>query len=321
MKDFVPRRGLKPSTIQKAIWNHKVTGLDKAFPKSQPGTIYGEMTREEKEIITEYEATLPEDKLNKWKHQNQCVNQVTQLKYDKETKMWWAKIPGEDDPKREFVDKDYPRWWMEQNFHSDFIEMTIMKEVWLPIPVGNSSTDHAPSKLLTDIKMQFPQKNKNTCLFSGLASALSYCKRKKEATSLIRRATKVEHLDMDSQIVEVKRFMISYLPSIGQSKSFNVRASNHKKNDLSLDDLCENKTPFVTIVIPQMKNGNQNHAFAVVDDLIFDSTQSHAMKLTKESIEWICKPNDGFLRIKAAYRFQQKFHTKENWTRPMKKHW
>ena len=287
VRDFVPRRGLKPSSIEKAIWTHKVTGLNKAFPKSQPGTIYGEMTKEEKEIIKEYEATLPEDELNKWKHQNQCVNQVTQLKYDKESKMWWAKIPGEDDPKREFVDKDYPRWWMEENFHSDFIEMTIMKEVWLPVPVGNSSTDDAPRQLLTDIKMQFPQKNKNTCLFSGLASALSYCKRKKEATSLVRRATKVEHLDMDSQIVEVKRFMISYLPSIGQSKSFNIRASNHKRNVLSLEELCANKTPFVTIVIPQMKNGNQNHAFTVVDDLIFDSTQSHAMKLTKESIEWI----------------------------------
>ena len=117
--------------------------------------------------------------------------------------------------------------------------------------------------------------------------------RMKEATSLIHRATKVEHLDMDSQIVEVKQFMISYLPSIGQSKSFNVHASNHKKMFCLLKN-CVQKTPFVTIVIPQMKNGNQNHAFTVVDDLIFDSTQSHAMKLTKESIEWICKPNDGF---------------------------
>ena len=70
-----------------------------------------------------------------------------------------------------------------------------------------------------------------------------------------------------------------------------------------------------------MKNGNQNHAFCVVDDLIFDSTQSFAMKLMKESVEWICKPNDGFERIKAAYRFQQKFNTKENWTHTMKKQW
>ena len=297
VKDFVPKRGLKPSTIEKAVWNHRVTGLNKAFPPSQPGTIYGEMNDEEKEIIKEYEATLLEKELNKWNHQNHCINQVTQLKYDKESKMWWAKLPGEDDPKNEYVDKGYPRWWMEENFHSDFIEMTIMKEVWLPIPVGDSSECTAPKHLLTDVKIQFPQKNKKTCLFSGLASALSYCKHKKEATSLIRRATKVENLDLNSQILEVKRFMASYLHSIGQSKNFNVRTSNHKKNELSLEQLCEDKTLFVTVVVPQMKNGNQNHAFCVVDDLIFDSTQSHAMKLTNKSVEWICKLNDGFERI------------------------
>ena len=91
------------------------------------------MNAEEEETIKEYKATLPEKELNKWKHQNHCVNQVTQLKYDKETKMWWAKLPGEDDSKNEYVNKGYPRWWMEENFHSDFIELTIMKEVWLPV--------------------------------------------------------------------------------------------------------------------------------------------------------------------------------------------
>ena len=115
--------------------------------------------------------------------------------------------------------------------------------------------------------------------------------------------------------------MASYLPSVGQSKSFNVHMSNYRRNELSLEQLCEDKMPFVTVVVPQMKNGNLNHAFCVIDDLIFDSTQSYAMKLIKESTEWICKPNYGFERIKAAYHFQQKFHTKENWTPPMKKHW
>ena len=89
--------------------------------------------------------------------------------------MWWAKLPGEDDPKNEYVNKGYQRWWMEENFHSDFIEMTIMKEVWLPVPVGNSLEAIALKELLTEVKIQFPQKNKNTCLFSGLASALTYC--------------------------------------------------------------------------------------------------------------------------------------------------
>ena len=40
-------------------------------------------------------------------------------------------------------------------------------------------------------------------------------------------------------------------------------------------------------MIPQGKDGSINHAVAVVEDLIFDSTQSHAMKLKKESFDWI----------------------------------
>ena len=32
VKDFIPKRGLKPSTIEKVVWNHKVAGLNKAFP-------------------------------------------------------------------------------------------------------------------------------------------------------------------------------------------------------------------------------------------------------------------------------------------------
>ena len=163
------------------------------------------------------------------------------ISYTIEVRQGNKDVPGEDDPKNEYVNKGYPRWWMEENFHSDFIEMTIMKEVWLPIPVGNSSEVIAPKDLLTEVKIQFPQKDKNSCLFSGLASALSYCKCKKEATSLVCRATKVENLDLNSQILEVKRFMASYLPSVGQSKNFNVHTSNHRRNELSLEQLCKGK--------------------------------------------------------------------------------
>ena len=80
-----------------------------------------------------------------------------------------------------------------------------------------------------------------------------------------------------------------------------------------LQELFKNVTPYVMIIIPQMKNGSQNHAFCVVDSLIFDSTQVKAMKLQKTSVEWICKPNNGFRYIHSAYCFNQKWKTKESW--------
>jgi hypothetical protein len=54
-------------------------------------------------------------------------------------------------------------------------------------------------------------------------------------------------------------------------------------NRLSLDELVQNKTQFLTVVIPCAHEGSASHAVVVVNDIIFDATQSHAMKLCKES--------------------------------------
>ena len=199
------------------------------------------------------------------------------------------------------IDKGYPKWWMDENFHPDYIEMTKFRDQFLPVPVGDSNEQEAPVELLTDIKIAFPHKQRSTCLFSSTASALAYCKRKPEATSLIRRSNKVENLDLSSQIKEIRNFMESYIPSVGVCKVYGVRTGRHKRVELTLQDLCENITPYVTIVIPQMTNGSQNHAFCVVDDLIFDSTQVKALKLQESSVEWICQPNNGFRKIHSAF--------------------
>ena len=92
---------------------------------------------------------------------------------------------------------------MDENFHPDYIEMTKFRDQFLPVLVGDSNEEEAPVELLTDIKIAFPQKQRSMCLFSSTASALAYCKRKPEATSLIRRSNKVENLDLLSQIKEI----------------------------------------------------------------------------------------------------------------------
>ena len=155
-------------------------------------------------------------------------------------------------------------------------------------------------------------------MFSSTASELAYCKRKREATNLICRSNKVENLDLLTQIQKIRDFMEPYIPSVGVCKLFGVRTSRHKRQDITLQELCEEITPYITIVIPQMMNGSQNHAFCVVDDLIFDSTQVKAMKLQESSVEWICQPNKGFRKIHSAYCFNQKWKTKESWNRKTK---
>jgi hypothetical protein len=67
-------------------------------------------------------------------------------------------------------------------------------------------------------------------------------------------------------------------------------------------------------------DGSNNHAFVVVDDLIFDCTQTHAMKLCRESLDWICGEN-GIASINIALRFNQSFGTKERLPHKEKTNW
>jgi hypothetical protein len=80
------------------------------------------------------------------------------------------------------------------------------------------------------------------------------------------------------------------------------------------------KTMFPTVIIPYGKDGLNNHAFVVVDYLIFGSTQTHAMKLCRESLDWICGEN-GMASINIALRFNQSFGTKERLQHKEKTNW
>ena len=198
---FNPNRGLRDKTLENAQWKNLVAGLNKAFPKSQGNadTRYGPMNRTDIAEIQKYEATLPQEELDKWRHQNQMIDQVVAMKYDKKSRKWWARIPSEKNPNSFQINKGYPKWWMDENFHPDYIEMTKFQDQFLPVPVGDVNEDKAPPDLLTNIKVAFQQKQRSTCLFSSTASALAYCKRKQEATNLIRRSNKVENLDLLTQ--------------------------------------------------------------------------------------------------------------------------
>jgi hypothetical protein len=67
-----------------------------------------------------------------------------------------------------------------------------------------------------------------------------------------------------------------------------------------------------------------NHAFCVVDDLIFDASTPYALKLTMESVNWIFDDDD--VNIFQALRFNLKvspegLKLKERYTRQVTYHW
>ena len=91
---------------------------------------------------------------------------------------------------------------------------------------------------------------------------------------------------------------------------------------MTREDLVTTTTIFPTLVIPVGHDGSTSHAVTVVDDLLFDSTQKTAMKLKKESLNWICGTK-GFMKFYMVLRFchreggdKERLERKEvtNWT-------
>jgi hypothetical protein len=70
-----------------------------------------------------------------------------------------------------------------------------------------------------------------------------------------------------------------------------------------LDLKAETSHSWALVVILLGGDGGIGHAITIVGDLIFDSTQSHALKLGKNSLDWWCANDHGFESIYMAIKF------------------
>ena len=99
---------MRDKTLENAQWKNLVNGLNKAFPIPQGKTSskYGPINRRDIGEIQKYKGTLPQEELDKWNHQNQMIDQVIAVKYDKKLWKWWAQIPLEKTPIASKLTKD-----------------------------------------------------------------------------------------------------------------------------------------------------------------------------------------------------------------------
>jgi hypothetical protein len=194
---------------------------------------------------------------------------------------------------------------------------------WWPMVIGKAryENDKAPGELLVPkIKIKYPQNDRDQCFICGVASSLYYCGLKQASHEICQGAQKFEFITKPQALKELRHVMRELVPCIGDCMVFNVRTKNKKNNELTIQDLLEIKTSYPTLVIPYGKDGSNNHSFVVVDNLIFDSTQKHAMKLCRESLDWICG-DDGMASINVALRFNRSHGTKERLQHKSKTNW
>jgi hypothetical protein len=155
---------------------------------------------------------------------------------------------------------------------------------------------------------------------------LFYCGFKEEAKDLAAQAPDLSLGDYDTGLFKLKEFMLNLVPLIGRATLYQkkTKRSDKKRRIMTWDNLINEKTIYPTLVIVSSEKQGSNHAFCVVDDLIFDLTTPRALKLTMESIQWIFNECD--IKIHEAMRFNQKCnapgqHDQRTYTREMKTNW
>lgn len=198
--------------------------------------------------------------------------------------------------------------------------------VWVGPSVGDSRNNgSAPRHLCTDVKLLYEQHGNPFCLTYSLASALFHCGLKFPAYELARLAPDFAEMHTNKAISSLKELMANLVPVIGRPTMYGIRTGrNKKKRTLTFENLFNTLTPYPTIVVPSTKDMKGTHAFCVVDDLIFDSITPFALKLQRESVEWIFNGAEAI--IEYALRFDTKVSPRgvritETYNRTLTFHW
>ena len=201
--------------------------------------------------------------------------------------------------------------WVKWFFDGVYVQLIMMKpNTWWPVVIGShrkEATTAPESLLVKEIFMKYPQHDLDHCLTKGMASCLFYCGERDVAQTLSRLGRQFVHLTKHVAIQYLRTKMKEMLPCIGDVLILTGKAKPKKKGDktgISIQQLIDDKTRFPTLVIPYGKDGSNNHAIVIVDDLIFDSTQLYPLKLCRESLDWICGV-EGMAYIDVAIRFNR----------------
>jgi hypothetical protein len=102
---------------------------------------------------------------------------------------------------------------------------------------------------------------------------------------------------------QLRDIMKEVLPESGQSMVFN-KGHGHRRKNISVSNLIRCLTPYLTVVHPKGNDSSADHVICVVDNLVFDTRFSHALKLCEDTFKWVCGPK-GVCQLGHVIRFCQ----------------
>jgi len=195
--------------------------------------------------------------------------------------------------------------WIEDNFQDILIHLVKLAHgYWVSIPLGAANDEEPPVNLVvTSVPLHHKQKELALCLVCGICSALHYMGYHEEERILIKKSKEMKKLPRETAISQIRQLFHSNFAPFQQIMVFNKPAHrNRPRQQMTVEQLVHHKTPFLTLVIPLGNDGSINHAISIVDDLIFDLSISSVMKLTRDSLDWICGDR-GMCSLLEVYHF------------------
>jgi hypothetical protein len=176
---------------------------------------------------------------------------------------------------------------------------------WVPISLGTSCEGNQHRDMLIEsVPLKYPQYELETYTFMSMASALHYYSStmdmgdKQLASTLAQGAAgyvkgKNAHAQLDI-LVKLVSEKSTYF------QKYELRAKKTKAEEL---DILYRKSPWPTVVVLLGTDGGMSHSVTIVNDLVFDSNCSYAMRLIKETLDWCCNCTNSFKRATYAVHF------------------
>ena len=101
---------------------------------------------------------------------------------------------------------------------------------------------------------------------------------------------------------------LNHLGALAQEKDCDLLLTKWmtRKRVEQFELTTETSNDWARLVIPLGGDGGVGHAITIVGNLIFDSTQTRALKLGKKALDWCCANDHGFESVYMAIRFAWK---------------
>ena len=175
---------------------------------------------------------------------------------------------------------------------------------WLTVPIGFDANQNMvrSETLHKNVPIVHRQGGEHSCLFSSLAlaSAFECMEHKCVAQHIVANKKNLIGNDANTRWMGLHA-LLEQKEHVHEEMHFKVHdhargSKSQKRHNLDVEILTRHHEDALKVHSVSLvgANGKQDHAVAVVDGMMFDSSTMNAMDLCREALDWCCNCNGGF---------------------------